>query len=294
MDCFYISHQQLLWWRRVLDELRHFLLIADHGTFTEAARRAHLSQPALTASIRRLEDQLGARLLHRGPGGAQLTAAGAALLPRARAALAAVEDGRRAVAEVAGLRAGEVRLGAGATATTYLLPPLLAQFRRRHPAVRFQLREAFTDQLEAWLHDGELDLAITTARDDGVVAGPHDPWLDDELIVVGAPGVGPETGWISFASGSPVRGMLHAHEPGARVVMELGSIAAIKGNVRAGVGVALVSRASVKTDLAHGWMVEVPRRWTPKSRRLILRHRGVDRLPPAAAAFREVLLRSRR
>jgi DNA-binding transcriptional LysR family regulator len=216
------------------------------------------------------------------------------LLPRARAALAAVEDGRRAVAEVAGVHAGEVRLGAGATAITYMLPPLLAQFRRRHPGVRFQIREAFTDQLEAWLHDGELDLAITTARDDGVVPGPFDPWLDDELIVVGAPGVGPEVGWITFAPGSPLRAILHAHEPGARVVMELGSIAAIKGNVRAGIGVALVSRASVKTDLSHGWMVEVPRPWTPRIRRLLLRHRGADRLPPAAAALRELLLRSRR
>src|SRR5436190_6425544 len=110
-----------------MTELRHFLLIADHGTFTEAARRAHLSLPALSAAIRRLEDELGARLLHRGPGGAALTAAGEALVPRARAALAAIEDGRRAVAEVTGLHTGEVRLGAGATATPYRLPALLGQ-----------------------------------------------------------------------------------------------------------------------------------------------------------------------
>src|SRR6185503_9161813 len=169
----------------MIEELRHFLLIADHGTFTEAARRAHLSQPALSASIKRLEDELGARLLHRGPGGAALTAAGAALAPRARAALAAV-DGRRAVAEVAGLHAGEVRLGAGATATTYRLPPVLAQFRRRHPGVRFLVREAYTDQLETMLHDGELDLAITSAPAKGAPPEPFDPWEEDELIVVAA------------------------------------------------------------------------------------------------------------
>src|SRR5262245_61461619 len=98
----------------MLDELRHLMLIAEHGTFTEAARRAHLSQPALSASIRRLEDQLGARLLVRGPAGAELTAAGTAMLGHARTAIAAVEDGRRAVAEIAGLGRGEVRIGAGA------------------------------------------------------------------------------------------------------------------------------------------------------------------------------------
>jgi DNA-binding transcriptional LysR family regulator len=275
----------------VLDELRQFLLIAEHGTFTEAARRAHRSQPALTAAVRRLEDELGTRLLHRGPAGATLTAAGAALVPRARAALAAVEDGRRAVAEVAGLHAGEVRLGAGATATTYRLPPVLAQFRRRYPAVRFRVREANTDQLEAMLHDGELDLAITSAPRAGEAPAPHDPWEDDELIVVAAPGLpAADAPWITFQAGSPVRALLLAHEPAAPIVMELGSIAAVKGNVRAGIGLALVARVAVRTDLAHGWMVEVPRRWAPVSRRLILRHRGVDRLPPAAAAFRELLL----
>ncbi len=278
----------------MLDELRHLLLIVDHGTFTEAARRAHLSQPALTASIRRLEDQLGARLLDRGPGGAALTAAGAALVPRARAALAAVEDGARAVAEVAGRRRGEVRIGAGATACTYLLPTVLAQYRRKHPGVRLLLREAFTDQLEAWLHDGELDLAVTTSPTRGALPGPpgsSDPWLDDELIVVGGPGPAAERDvWVTFATGSPVRTMLLRHVPADRIVMELGSIAAIKGNVRAGIGLALVSRASVRADLGTGALVEVPQSWTPLSRRLILRHRGVDRLPPAAAALRELLL----
>src|SRR6185503_6727184 len=113
----------------MLEELRHLALVAEHGSFTEAARRAGLSQPALSASIARLERGMGARLLHRGAGGTRLTAAGEALLPRARAALAAVEDGRRAVAEIEGLHAGEVRVGAGATACTYLLPHVLAAFR---------------------------------------------------------------------------------------------------------------------------------------------------------------------
>src|SRR5690242_13497579 len=105
----------------MLDELQHFVLIAGHGTFTEAARQAHLSQPALSASIARLEDFVGARLFHRGAGGTRLSAAGEALLPRARAALAAVAEGKRAVGEVLGLAAGEVRLGGGATACTYFL-----------------------------------------------------------------------------------------------------------------------------------------------------------------------------
>jgi DNA-binding transcriptional LysR family regulator len=274
----------------MLDELRCFLLIVESGSLTGATRAAHLSQPALSAALRRLEEAFGARLLHRGRQGAEPTAAGLALLPRARAALAAVEDGRRAVAEVEGLRAGEVRIGGGATACTYLLPAPLAAFRKKYPGVRFQVREAYPDAIHAAVETGEIDL--------GVVSGPgRDPWWRDELILVGAPGaaVQPITAstpapFIAFPPGSATRAVLERHFPRADVVMELSSIAGVKGNVRAGIGIALVSRAAVETDLASGRLVALPSPATPIPRRLSLVHRGVDRLPPAAAALRRLLL----
>ena len=268
----------------MIDALRHFLLIAEHGTFTLAARRAHLSQPALTASIQRLEQVVGARLLHRGRGGATLTAAGDALAPHARAAIAAVEDGRRAVAEIEGLRSGEVRLGAGATACTYLLPTTLAEFRRQHPGVSFLLREAPTDQVLEALEAGELDL--------GVVTHPSgEPWFDDHLILVAAPGVEARGApFVTFSRGTTSRELLDRHFPGATVVMELGSIAGVMGNVRAGIGIALVSRHAVESDLTLGTLVEVPSSITPIVRPMAIVHRGIDRLPPAAAALRRLLL----
>lgn len=269
----------------MFDELRHFLLIAEHGTFTEAARRAHLSQPALTASIRRLEDRMGARLLHRGPAGASLTAAGDALVPRARAALAAVEDGQRAVAEVAGLHAGEVRIGAGATACTYLLPPELAAFRQRHPGIRFLLREATTHEALEGLAAGDLDLLVVTVEE----GGEH--WRDDPLVLVASPDLDPHgAAFVTFRKGATTRGLVDRHFPEARIVMELGSIAAVKGNVRAGIGIALVSRLAVESDLELGRLVEVVDPRTPIVRPLSIVHRGVERLPPAAAALREQLL----
>lgn len=275
----------------MIDALRHFTLIAEHGTFTSAARHAHLSQPALTASIKRLEDEMGARLLHRDRAGTSLTASGEALLPRALAILAAVEDARRAVAEVEGVRAGEVRLGAGATACTYLLPPVLAEFRDRYPGVRFLLREATTGQVLDALARGELDLGVVTHES-------GEPWRRDELILVASPALPLSRGplpapFVTFARGSTTRELLDRHFPGAEVVMELGSIAAVKGNVRAGIGIALVSRSAVQTDLALGRLVEVPHRATPVARPLHIVHRGKDRLPPAAAALRRLLLQHR-
>lgn len=284
---------------RVLEPLRHFVLVTQHGTFTAAARHAHVTQPALTASIQRLEAQMGARLFDRGPGGAALTAAGVALLPRARAALAAVEEGRRAVAEVMGLTAGSVRLGAGATVCTYYLPRTLAKFRAQHPTVQILLREATPDQLLDGLEAGDLDLVIL-AR---VVRGgggdflraarsglAREKWLDDELVLVGAPGVDAATApLVTFARGATTRTLVDQHLPGVPIAMELGSIAAVKGNTRAGVGVALVSRRAVERDVAGGQLVEIPHERTPIVRPLYLVHRGRDRLPPAAAELHRLL-----
>lgn len=270
----------------MFDSFRNFLLIVEHGSFTEAARHAHLSQPALTASMRRLEEQLGTRLLHRGRHGAHPTAAGNALMPSARAALAAVAEGRRAVLEVEELERGEVRIGAGATACAYLLPPTLAAFRRAHPGIRFWLRELTTDEAHDALARGDIDLAVVTSAE-----GEGDLWFEDELVLIKAPGFD-ERGspFVTFRSGATSRALLERHFPEAEIVMELGGVAAVKAHVRMGIGVALVSRHAVQTDLLLGRLVEVRDPRTPIVRFMHLTHRGLDRLPPAAAELRRMML----
>jgi DNA-binding transcriptional LysR family regulator len=283
----------------VLEPLRHFALVAQHGTLTAAARHAHVSQPALTASIKRLEAQMGARLLDRGPGGATLTAAGDALLPRARAALAAVEEGRRAVAEVMGLTVGSVRVGAGATVCTYYLPRTLAKLRAAHPGVQILLREADPEDLLDALEAGDLDLVILARvlrRAGGdllpaVRAGlAREKWVDDEIVLVGAPGVDAKTApLVTFSKGATTRTLADHYFPGVPIAMELGSIAAVKGNTRAGVGVALLSRRAVERDVATGQLVILESPSTPIVRSLYLVHRGRDRLPPAASELHRLL-----
>jgi DNA-binding transcriptional LysR family regulator len=293
----------------MLEPLRHFALVAQHGTFTAAARHAHVTQPALTASIQRLEEQMGARLFDRGRAGATLTAAGAALLPRARAALTALDEGRRAVAEVMGLAAGSVRLGAGATVCTYYLPRTLARFRARHPGVQILLREAAPDALVDALEGGELDLVILArtappgrgrrrlspdllrAARSGLV---REKWFDDELVLIAAPGLAnaATAPIVTFARGATTRTLTDQHFPDRPIAMELGSIAAVKANVRAGVGVALVSRRALERDLASKQLEVVPSDRTPILRPLYLVHRGRDRLPPAASELHKMLRRS--
>ena len=271
-------------------ELQHFLFVVDRGTFTGASRSAHLTQPALSASIRRLEEELGTRLFDRGRRGAALTATGQALVPRARAALAAVEDARRAVREVEDLTRGEVRIGAGSTTATYLLPAVLARFRRRSPGVRIVLRELTRDAAAEAIEAGKLDLAVTS--------GPGgEPWRDDAFVLVAAKGTRgfklAGARFLTFPEGSATREALDRHFPDAEIVMELFSIAAIKGHVAEGIGVALISRTAVARDLSSGRLVLLRHAATPIRRRLVLLHRGAERLPPATAALRAMLLESR-
>jgi DNA-binding transcriptional LysR family regulator len=275
----------------VFDRLKHFLLVVEAGSFTAAAKRAHLTQPALTASIQRLEAQLGASLIVRGHRGAALTAAGDALLPRARAAMAAVADGERAVHEIVGLQRGVIRLGAGATVCTYYLPPLLAKFRKLHPGVQIFVREALMSDILLLLERGELDLGVVTHPTAKV-------WYEDELVLVTSArgpykprSCDPESApFVTFPKGATTRELLERSFPRAPIVMELSGIASIKSNVRAGVGIALISRRAVERDLRARSLTIIKHAKTPIARSFSLLHRGLERTPPAALALYRLLL----
>ncbi len=268
----------------MLDVLRYFLLVADHGAFTHAARQAHVTQPALTGSIRRLEEQVGSRLFDRGRHGATLTAAGQALLPHARAAVVAVDEGLRAAQAIERMEAGEIRIGGGQTACTYLLPPLFAQFRKKFPKVTLRLRELPEDLAVAAFEAGELDLVITSDKRGELFR--HEP-----VVLVAAKGADVDAlPYITFPRGSGVRALLDRHFPEASIAMELGSISTVKGAVRAGLGVALISRTAVATDLELGRLVLVKDARTPLPRPLYVLSRPGDRLLPAARELRRLLL----
>ncbi|MFI6348303.1 LysR family transcriptional regulator [Streptomyces sp. NPDC050560] len=153
-----------------LRQLEYFVMVAEERNFTRAADRAHVAQPGVSAQIRRLERELGQELLDRSARTVRLTEVGAAVLPYARAALAAVAGAREAVAEFTGLLRGHVAVGT-VTSHEVDLPGLLAGFHRDHPAVEITLSEGNSDDLLAGLRSGDLDAAIVSVgadRPDGV------------------------------------------------------------------------------------------------------------------------------
>ncbi len=159
---------------------------------TRAAETLGVTQPALSAMLRKLEAEVGAELLHRTGKGVELTDAGRAFLLHAEEALRATEQGVAAVRQLMGLESGSIRVGGGATATTYLLPPVVSAVRRKYAGLRFYVREAGSSTVAAAVLSGELDLGIVTLP--VAVPGMRDlltiPLVEDELRLIVPPGGG--------------------------------------------------------------------------------------------------------
>ncbi|BBX92227.1 LysR family transcriptional regulator [Mycolicibacterium boenickei] len=144
-----------------LRQLEYFVAVAEEANFTRAAERVHVAQPAVSAQIRHLERELGHELFDRSRRAVRLTAAGAAVLPHARAALAAVTAARTAVDELGALVRGSVVVGT-VTAHDFDMPDLLAQFHAAHPLVDITLTTDESDALLDGLRSGRLDVAIVS------------------------------------------------------------------------------------------------------------------------------------
>ncbi|WP_030371494.1 LysR family transcriptional regulator [Streptomyces rimosus] len=145
-----------------LRQLRYFVSVVEEGGFTRAAARLHLAQPGLSAQIRQLEKELGQPLLDRSGRSVTPTEVGRAVLPHARAALAAAEAVRQTVDAYTGLLRGRVTLGlvSGATGHVFDIAALLADFHDAHPSVELTLTEDTTERMQAALLAGELDIAV--------------------------------------------------------------------------------------------------------------------------------------
>lgn len=143
-----------------LRHLRYLVSTVDEGTVTAAAAHLHVAQPGVSAQLRQLERELGETLLERGPRAVVPTEAGLAVLPHARAALAAVDAARDAVAALRGLVRGRVAVGMASSLPDTALADAVGDFAVEHPGVEVMLREGTTDELVGELRAGRVDLAV--------------------------------------------------------------------------------------------------------------------------------------
>lgn len=143
-----------------LKQLRIFLAVADELHFGRAAERLHMAQPALSAQVRGLEDELGVRLFLRTTRRVSLTRAGESFLPEARATLAQAEAAAVAARTVAGEGAELLKVGGVDSATAGLLPQVVRRFRRDHPEVEIKVNEMLSAPALHALSNHHLDIAF--------------------------------------------------------------------------------------------------------------------------------------
>lgn len=156
--------------------LQAFVAVAEAGSFTGAAERLFITQPAVSKRVALLEQQLDTRLFDRIGRRVRLTEAGEALLPRARRVLLELEDTVRAIGNLSGEVGGRLRIGTSHHIGLHRLPPVLREFSRRYPQVKLDIR--FIDSEEAYdgVMHGDLELGLVTL--------PPEPEADTETTVI--------------------------------------------------------------------------------------------------------------
>jgi DNA-binding transcriptional LysR family regulator len=170
-----------------LRQLEYFLAVAEERHFTRAAARMHVAQSGLSASIRSLERELGARLFVRNTRSVELTDEGRALVTEARHTLAGVAAAKDAVAAVQGLLRGTLAVGTMQCLGAIDLPAILARFHASHPGVEVRLRQGSSTDLIERVRTGDLDLAFVSAPLDGVAGVTLTPVAEESMVLACGP-----------------------------------------------------------------------------------------------------------
>ena len=275
-----------------LVQVRAFLAVVDGGGFQGAARRLGCAQPAVTQLVRKLETDLAVQLVVRGRRGALPTTDGSRFLPHARRLLHAEA---RAVAAVAGRT---LAIGASGNVGTYLLPPLVRRFGERErtgPRLVIAPNPEIADRIEG----GEVDVAVMEWWD-GRPGFTAEPWRRERLVVI----VAPDHPWAALdrvprerlldagmlggeggsGTGRLLERMLGPDAGRIRTTMDLGSTAAVKEAVKAGLGVSLVFRSSVADEVRAGSLVARELEGPPLEKELVVVM--PQNVPPTAPAAR--------
>jgi len=255
--------------------LQVFHTVARHLSFTKAAEQLFMTQPAVTFQIKQLEEQFNARLFERSHGKIALTPAGQMVMSYAERILGLSEEMETRVADLTGAMGGPLLLGASLTIAEYILPRILGEFKAQHPQVQARMTVGNSELIETRVADHTLDL--------GLIETPsHLPGLrtevccEDELVVICSPdhnfakmrSVKPQQilgePYISRETGSGTREFADQYlrrcnvmPEDLNIVMELGSLEAIKGVVETGLGVSIVSRATATKERQLGTLAMV-------------------------------------
>ena len=259
-----------------LRQLRYFLAIAEHGTFSKAASKVYVAQSALSHQLAQLEDELGAQLFVRSRRGVELTEAGTVFHTYATSILRQVEDVASSVAGLTDSPAGKVVFGIPHSASHALALPLLKAVRQELPNVQLELTEELTGNLTRQLLAGSLHMAILF--DDGTLDDfIAEPLVSEKMSLIYRPestGDASRKASISFRDALAKPLILPAQPHGVRplieqqaaqagllapnVVADISSISILRTSLLAGLGCTILPVMPLKAELDSGALVALP------------------------------------
>ncbi len=255
--------------------LQVFHTVARLLSFTKAAEELHMTQPAVTFQVRQLEEQFNTRLFDRTHNRISLTDAGRRVYGFGEKIFQLYNEMDNAVRELTGDMSGVLILGASTTIAEYMLPVLLGDFKAKHPEVTIRLKVANTDGIVSQIENNEIDLGVVEApvNNKNLVV---EVCRTDQLVLIVPPGheLAKENNvsikrmvdypFICREEGSGTREVMIESMTAAgvnlsdlNITMELGSLEAIKGAVEAGMGVSILSKATILKELRLGTLVAI-------------------------------------
>jgi len=272
-------------------QLEHFLAVAEEGTFTRAAERVGRTQPAISQSIKKLEDELGMPLFTRDLHDVSLTEAGRALVGYAKKMVRARNEALRMLGSLKHMSAGTLNIAAHESAAVYLLPAPLRHYLRRFPDIkvgiyRSRLADIPRQVVDREMHVGfvkeippfkELTCVPVHADEMVLVASPHHPLAKRRDVGIadleGQPFV---LHRLCSATESKILKLFEQHQTRCRIVAEVRSFENIKSLVEEDVGLAIVPHVTVTQEIAAGTLVRVtlPELQIPRQTFMIYRESG--------------------
>jgi DNA-binding transcriptional LysR family regulator len=287
-----------------LGQLETFLVVAREKSFSRAAERLYRTQPAVSLSLKRLEEELGEVLLDRTTKGGSLTDAGTTLLPLAQRML----DLRKQIVDtfgsLKGLQEGRLNVGANESVTEFFLPQILLAYQQAHPAIRIQAYRQSSERVPTEVLERRLDVGFVS----------YDPMhpelmseviLRDHMVLVVPPGhrlarrkevsieaLGKET-FVAHNALTPTRSAIvdlfsRCGIP-LRITMELGSLATIQEFVALGAGLAIMPRMTVAEGIRQGRLAEVGVKELQVEKLIRVVTRREEALSHAAKAFLQLI-----
>jgi DNA-binding transcriptional LysR family regulator len=253
-----------------LHQLKVFATVVKLGSFTEATKTLHISQPSVSALVTDLRDELAAPLFERLGNKRQLTEAGKRLYERAESGIATIEGIREEIEELQGLKKGKICVGGSALAAA-ILPSAIEGFKKEHPGVEVILSTQRSDGLEKKLLEGEIDVAIMGwAPSSSLLVGER--YIEEEVVAIARQNhpltrkrsvpleLLVKEPLITTEKGIPVRDMIERRfterglpfVPRLEVDSQFSARDTIRNAVAGGLGIGFVAKCHVVSDIEAG------------------------------------------